>query len=392
MATGKQPTPSPRDRELGLIIDELEEMNHEARRRHIWIRTKWNLANQSPWHLGSSAAPPPGPHNLPVEYVRAEPHLWKWTDIENYLMTLVRLCPLELTERQSVLLTNPAYGLTGVKVTNTMRIAISIYKQGDIAQSHMHSPNASRTILSESGGYTVVEGERIAPRRGDLVFTPNGTWHEHGNLDADPVIWVDTLDWPFLDFLGAAWSRTDPGNAPQQPAVAKDFSSRFFGHGGIKPLFAPYRRGEGRKVTTMFLHTGADIRAQLDELRGHDGDPHDGVIVEIVDPATGGPVFSTLSYRAQLLRPGETTAPFRHTASTIYCVIDGSGETDIDGTLYHWDRNDFFVVPNHRWRHFRNTGKTDAVLYSTTDAPLVEKIGYYRAQGKTKSGAVVDLA
>src|SRR3546814_6734803 len=66
-------------------------------------------------------------------------------------MTLVRLCPLDLTERQSVLLTNPAYGAHGIKVTNTIRIAISIYKTGAVARPHMHTPNASRTIISAGG-------------------------------------------------------------------------------------------------------------------------------------------------------------------------------------------------------------------------------------------------
>jgi len=36
---------------------------------------------------------------------------------------------------------------------------------------HLHSPNASRTILSDKGGYTVVEGERCTANRGDLILT-----------------------------------------------------------------------------------------------------------------------------------------------------------------------------------------------------------------------------
>src|SRR3546814_1583053 len=108
-------------------------------------------------------------------------------------MTLVRLCPLELTERQSVLLTNPAYGAHGIKVTNTIRIAISIYKTGDVARPHMHTPNASRTIISDGGGYTMVEGERIRTRRGDLVFTPNGTWHGHGNRSEEHTSELQSL-------------------------------------------------------------------------------------------------------------------------------------------------------------------------------------------------------
>ena len=61
---------------------------------------------------------------------------------------------------------------------------------------------SSRTILSDKGGYTVIEGERCTANRGDLILTPNGTWHDHGNNSDEPVVWIDTLDWP-LYALGA---------------------------------------------------------------------------------------------------------------------------------------------------------------------------------------------
>lgn len=392
MATAKGSAQTDRAQELELIINELEELNHEATQRNVWIRTKWNLPNQKAWHLGTSETPPIGPHTLGVEHPAPVPCVWKWRDVENYLLKLVDLCPLELTERQSVLLINPAFGTKGVKVTNTMRIAISIYKKGDDAESHMHTPNASRTIISDSGGYTVVEGERIYPKRGDLVFTPNGTWHEHGNEDDQPVIWADTLDWPLLDFLGCAWARSDSENAASNDKPAEGFSRQFYGRGGFRPLFDAHFRGEGRNVTPMFLYKGTDIREALNDLRGYDGDPHEGVIIETVNPVSGEPVFTTVSYRAQLLRPGEETLPFRHTASTIYFALEGSGHVEVDGERMEWEKNDFFVVPNHRWRRLVNDGKGDAILYSYTDQPLISKIGHYRAQGKTSAGTVVELA
>ena len=391
MATAKERARSDRAHELELIINELEELNEQVRANDIWIRTRWNLPNQAPWHLGSSNRPSPSAHSLTVEYPSPEPHVWRWADIEPYLFKLAELCPLELTERQSVLLTNPAFGLKGVKVTNTMRIAISIYKRGDDAESHLHTPNASRTIISESGGYTIVEGEKMYPRRGDLVFTPNGTWHEHGNDDDSPVIWADTLDWPLIDFLGCAWARDDTENAVPHGDPEDGFSGRFYGRGGIRPLFAPHHRGSGDGNSPMFLYSGADIRGALDDLARFDGDPHEGIIVELVNPENGAPVFTTISYRAQLLRPGEATQPFRHTASTIYWVADGEGMTEVDGEDMRWARNDFFVVPNHRWRRFVNTGKVDAILYSYTDQPLISKLGHYRAQGRGGDGAVVEL-
>ena len=125
MATKKEEVQSARAQELELIINELEEFNVEARDKNLWIRTKWNLPNQKSWHLGTSDTPGLGPHTLGVEHPAPVPHVWKWNDIEHYLLKLIDLCPLELTERQSVILTNPAFGTKGVKVANTMRIAIS---------------------------------------------------------------------------------------------------------------------------------------------------------------------------------------------------------------------------------------------------------------------------
>lgn len=62
------------------------------------------------------------------------------------------------------LLTNP--GLGGrLQVTSTQRCAISVYNPGDVAPAHVHSANASRTILSDEGGYTSIEGERCEAKR-----------------------------------------------------------------------------------------------------------------------------------------------------------------------------------------------------------------------------------
>ena len=377
--------------DLDAIIRELDNLNEQARAKHIWIRTKWNLANKKPWHLGESGFPAQGPTHLPVEHTAPVPYLWKWADIESYLMTLTELCPLELTERQSVLLTNPAYGLNGVKITNTMRIAISIYNKGDVAKPHWHTPNASRTIISETGGYTSVEGEIIKPKRGDLVLTPNGTWHGHGNDDDTPVIWADTLDWPLMDYLGLSAVRNDDNNAPEHGDPCDDFSKRFYGRGGIRPLFEAHPRGNGLNVTPMFHYKANDIRGALKDMYDYEGNPYEGVHIEIVNPLTGGSVFPTLSYRAQLLKTGQTTAPYRHTASQYFFVLEGEGYTEIDGERFDWVKNDFFLVPNHSWRSHTVTGGGDAILYSTTDAPVFERLGQYHSQGRLPGGKLVDL-
>jgi gentisate 1,2-dioxygenase len=380
------------DRDLAGVIEELEILNEEAARKNLWIRTKWNLSNQNAWHLGKAGPPRRNEHNLALEHAQPVAHVWKWADIERYLMTLIDLCPLELTKRQSVLLTNPAFGQNGVKISSTIRIAISIYKPGDIAEAHSHTPNASRTIISESGGYTMVEGEKMQARRGDLIFTPNGTWHSHGNEDSEPVIWADTLDWPLLDYLGCVEARGDAKNAPEHGNPPDDFSQLFYGRGGIKPLFEAHPRGIGRDVTRKFHYEATDIIGALRDLSRYEGDPYEGIHIELVNPANGRVVFPTLSYRAQLLKEGQTTEAYRHRAAQVYFVYEGAGHTDVDGKRLEWGRNDFFVVPGYSWRRHTVTGGGSAILYSVTDVPLMEAIGLYRAQGKLPSGKIVELA
>jgi gentisate 1,2-dioxygenase len=318
------------------------------------------------------------------------PFLWKWSDISHYLAKVAELCSIEQTDRQQLQLTNPGFG-GELRIANSIRVAISIYKPGDVAPIHQHSPNASRTILSDSGGYSLVEGERCPAERGDLIFTPNGTWHGHGNDDAEPVIWMDVLDWPLLDFLGLIWidEHFAKANVPTAPA---GFSRTFYGAGGIAPSFEPFARGRGTNTSPYFHYRGSDITSALAAMREFPGDPHRGRGVEFVNPLTHGHPFPTFAYGAQLLRGGESTRSFRQTASTLFCVLAGNGYTEVNGQRFEWGPNDVFVVPNSLWYNHVNTSLAeDAVLYTVSDRPLIENIGQYYAQGRTPDNAVTEL-
>jgi gentisate 1,2-dioxygenase len=122
------------------------------------------------------------------------------------------------------------------------------------------------------------------------------------------------------------------------------------------------------------------VRAALSAMRGEKGDPHEGITLEFVDPTNGQPVFPTLAYGAQLLRAGEETALKRETCSTVFVALEGRGETEVAGRTFAWEENDIFVIPNFLWRRHK-AGSKDAVLYTMSDRPLLEKIGQYRAQG-----------
>ncbi len=139
------------------------------------------------------------------------------------------------------------------------------------------------------------------------------------------------------------------------------------------------------------ISAAMQIRAALTRLRKEAGDPHEGIQMQLVNPVTGKPVFLTLNYQAQLLRPGEETLPKRETCGTFHVVIEGKGKTEIGGQTFDWEPNDIFVVPNFVWRKHINTGSSDAIIYTVSDSTLLRSIGQYRAQGKDKAGKVIQL-
>jgi gentisate 1,2-dioxygenase len=384
----------------------MQQLNTDAARLNIWVRTEMNAPAQRPWFIdagGESGAGALASGRIAANQLKTLPQRWRWKDYRPFLDRINEIAgqadvsPIEFADRQSILLTNP--GLGGrLQVTNTMRCAISIYTPGDVAPAHIHSANASRTILSERGGYTNVEGERCEAVRGDLIVTPNGTWHDHGN-DADtPVVWIDMLDWPLMEVLDCAWVDLDyrgagaESNTKIQRTIYTDgHSGRLYGHGGLKPTFASHQRGWGQHADAMIHYRGADVREALDGLRKEAGDPYEAIQLEFVNPVTGEPVFATLNYAAQLIRPGEETMPKRETCSTFMVVMDGQGYTEVGGRRFDWEPNDIVVMPNFLWRRHVNTGKKDAVLYTVSDAALLRNIGQYRAQGKAADGKVVQL-
>jgi gentisate 1,2-dioxygenase len=202
---------------------------------------------------------------------------------------------------------------------------------------------------------------------------------------------------PLLEFLDCVWldegypGETEGNARSQRVTRPASYSEKLYGRGGLVPRFVEHRRGFGREVTPMFHYRGADTREALGGLWQEEGDPYDAVSVRFVNPATGASLFPTLDYGAQLLRPGETTRFKRETASTLYVAIEGEGVSEIGGRRFDWRANDIFVVPAFAWRRHQNTGATDALLYTTSDAPLLEKIGQYRAQGRLPDDTVVEL-
>ncbi|MGE4086304.1 MAG: cupin domain-containing protein [Vicinamibacterales bacterium] len=334
----------------------------------------------------------------------AKPHMWKWDDFYPLALQAGKTVPIEESERRTLLFTNPTY-YPKPYMTATLYAGCSLYNPGEVAPVHRHSPNASRFVIQGDGGFTTVEGEKCTMSRGDLIITPQGTWHDHGNDGREPVLWIDLLDLPLVETLSSSrfefdYYEEEPDGSNSGERVKRHFqtvrapsdhSHNLYAAGGLKPAFGQQRRGAGIG-TPMFVYRWNETVAALDRMRGYDGSPHDGVILEYVNPETGESVVPTMAYHVQLLRPGEETQEHRHTASTAYFVIEGEGTTEVDGEEFAWGRNDVFAVPGWAWhRHQNRSAKKDAILYAVTDAPVLRKLALYREEAR-RNGQVEVVA
>ena len=125
------------------------------------------------------------------------------------------------------------------------------------------------------------------------------------------------------------------------------------------------------------------MRDLLENLRESGASPHDGVMVEYVDPTSGQPTFATMTFFAQMLRPGEATLASRQNASLIYTVFEGSGHSMIGGARFDWEPFDTFCVPGGEWVSHVNetTGGSDAIFFVSSDEPVLKALHFYNRHG-----------
>jgi gentisate 1,2-dioxygenase len=87
-----------------------------------------------------------------------------------------------------------------------------------------------------------------------------------------------------------------------------------------------------------------------------------------------------------MLRPGERLRAHRHTGSAVYYVVQGAGETIIDGCRFAWSRGDIITLPSWALHEHANRSPRDpAVLFSIQDRPVLGALGLYREKALTEN-------
>jgi gentisate 1,2-dioxygenase len=244
---------------------------------------------------------------------------------------------------------------------------------GEVAPAHRHVASAVRFVLDGEGAYTAVEGEKAFMSRGDFLITANWAPHDHGNRSDKPMLWLDVLDAPAINFYETSFG--EDFDHPTQETLRRDGDSLSLYGSGVLP--------DGTAImnrTPVINYTYARTRPIIERmLQAGEIDKRHGARVRYANPFTGGPVIPTMGAHLAMLPKGFRGEPYRSTDGSIFACAEGRGTTTVDGQVLEWGPNDVFVVPSWK-RYFHNTAE-QSVLFSISDRPAQEALGIWR-EGK----------
>ena len=303
---------------------------------------------------------------------REVPYQWRWAEIRDLVYESAKVVSVEDAVRRVLMLLNPGIPAGQAAATQTLYAGIQIILPGEVAPAHRHTPNALRFVMEGEGAFTNVEGEKTILRKGDVVTTPNWTWHDHGNESQGPVVWLDALDIPLVNALSGMFYE----DYPQKTHPVRDVnnsSQRTYGR-GLRPT------GDSRKpeYSPILNYTYESALAALDSLPTSSWSETEGRVVEYINPLTGGSILPTMDAFLQRVDPGMVLTARRQSSSKIVMGVEGEGTLEVEGQRFRWRPFDVMVVPAWAKHRVVPAGKSPAILFSYTNAPVMRALSLYR--------------
>ncbi|MEM7194264.1 MAG: gentisate 1,2-dioxygenase [Pseudomonadota bacterium] len=314
--------------------------------------------------------------NVMHSLVRPEPGTgtrpWKWdyAAVRSHLMEAGELISAMEAERRVLIYENP--GLPGQsRITNSLYAGLQLVMPGEIAPAHRHTQSALRFVIEGSGAHTTVNGEKTIMRPGDFVITPHWAWHDHGNDSDEPMIWLDGLDIPLLQFLDASFAERMTADA-QSETVPSGLTDAQFSNGLL-----PVDHRTTAVTSPVFNYPYSRTRESLYTLsRQSDPDNCHGYKLRYTNPVNGDYAMPTIATFMQSMPTGFASHAYRSTDATVYVVVEGHGKTRIGDETIEWQPKDIFVVPS--WFPVSHNIDEEAVLFSFSDRVVQEKLGLWK--------------
>lgn len=314
----------------------------------------------------------------------AVPHSWKYQEARAKLFALSDLLTVEEAERRNINFVNPALrDFMPAASLPTLRGGIQLLLPGERAYTHRHSANAFRFILEapEHGAYTVVEGTSVPMRPGDLVLTPNWTWHDHHNESDSHAIWYDGLDVLMAYWLGGVFSqelKDATGESYQLVDRSADALVHHYEAGLLHRhrLFPEHIPASDNPL--LYYPYGRARRALQSLLDDNTANEYDGVLMEYVNPLTVGPTFPSMNTAIRMV-PAKSRLEAKHrTENIVFITVEGSVAFQLPDRTFQTEPFDVTALPSWVPYTVSNAENEPAVLFSNSDRPLFEKLGFYR--------------
>lgn len=293
---------------------------------------------------------PPAPNPL------CTPHIWRYAALKPSLLRAGHLISETQAERRVLMLINPARN-EAPYTTDTLYAGLQLVMPHETAPAHRHVAFAMRFVIEGEGGFTAVDGQRVAMRRGDVILTPGWNWHDHGKEGEGPMIWLDGLDLPMYRHFPVHF--VEHYSEKRYPAVAVEAEE--------SPIVFPW----------------SEMKAELDAESGEH-------VVRRYLKEGEKEVSRTLGAAAERLSAGCASVAVRETASAVYHVISGTGTSDINGEVIEWTQGDTFCVP--AWNRYSHRASVDETvyLYRFDDRPMLKALGYLKTEGEDRETWRVD--
>lgn len=341
-----------------------QNLSPEARQQRQAFYDRIGEKNMTPLWEVLGALVPPQPRSP------AQAAHWRYAELRDQVLEAGRLITAEQAERRVLILENPA--LRGQScITQSLYSGLQLILPGEVAPAHRHTQSALRLVMDGEGAYTAVDGERTTMRRGDFIITPAWTWHDHGNLGNEPVVWLDGLDIPIVRFLDAGFAERSEQSSQDALRPEGDALARY----GANMLPMDYQP-KPADPTKVFVYPFERTKASLAGIAAGPIDAHHGHKLRYVNPATGASPMPTIGAFAQLLPAGFETCPYRCTDGTVHVCLEGGGEVQVGDQSWSFEENDVFVVPS--WHTLTLRARRQSILFSFSDRPVQQALGLWR--------------
>jgi 1-hydroxy-2-naphthoate dioxygenase len=308
-----------------------------------------------------------GPGGPPVK-----PRLARKADIYPALLKSGELVPVGPQGMVEMRLVSAQLG------SSTISLGHQILMPGERTRAHRNVKNEIRFVLeAPPEAVFVVEGEAFPMEPGDLITAPTWTTHDHWNRGDRPSIWLDGLDMGLTRFgvdINERYPEDDQYQAIDRPT---DYARRTGGH--VQPVGI-----EREYVLPPMRYPWSETYATLMALKASEAecDPYDGIRLMYTNPVDGGPTVRTMSCEVQLLSGGLKTEVHRHSCTTLYYAHCGVGCTVVEDERLEWAEGDLFSVPSWTWHQHENRSAEDAILYSVSDWPAMQALGFYAEESR----------